>query len=225
MPKYDAVLFDLDGTLLNTLDDLTDAVNHTMRAFDCPTHSRDDVRRFVGNGIRRLIERALPNGASDPRMEDALAAFTAYYTAHCNVKTAPYPGILDALNALHEAGVKLAIVSNKNDEAVKALAELYFGGLAEAAVGASDVVPRKPAPEMPRKALNELGADAEHALYVGDSDVDFDTARNADMDCMLVSWGFRDRELLESLHPTMLIDDAAEMPMAILCPDEEDDDR
>ena len=149
MQPYNAVLFDLDGTLLNTLDDLTDAVNHTLRAFGYPIKEKDEVRRSVGNGVRKLIERVLPGGAQDADMESALAEFKRYYTAHCNVRTHPYDGVLEALAALSEAGLKLAIVSNKNDEAVKTLAHEYFGSLIDVAVGGRDGMPRKPAPDMP----------------------------------------------------------------------------
>ena len=143
---YDAVLFDLDGTLLNTLDDLTDAVNHTLRSFDYPTREISEVRAFVGNGIRRLIERVLPDGAANPDMEAALAEFKRYYTSHCNVRTRPYEGVVEAMAALDEVGIKLAIVSNKNDEAVKALAHDYFGSLVSAAIGGREGIARKPAP-------------------------------------------------------------------------------
>ena len=216
MYQYDAVLFDLDGTLLNTLDDLTDAVNHTLRCFGYPPHSLEDVRVFVGNGIRKLMERALPQGAADPNMEAALAEFKRYYTGHCNVRTHSYEGVLDTMSALAEAGIKLAVVSNKNDEAVKALAHEYFGSLVSVAVGGRDGVARKPAPNMPMLALEAMGATPERALFVGDSDVDMQTALNTGMDCMLVSWGFREREMLAGLAPRFLVDDAAEIPALVL---------
>lgn len=216
MYQYDAVLFDLDGTLLNTLDDLTDAVNHTLRAFGYPARETPEVRAFVGNGIRKLIERVLPGGGADPNMEAALAEFKRYYTEHCNVRTHPYEGVVEAMAALDEAGIKLAIVSNKNDEAVNALAHDYFGSLVSAAIGGRDGVPRKPAPDMPLLALEAIGAIPERTLFVGDSDVDLQTATNSGMDCMLVSWGFRDKEMLAALNPRFLVEDAAEMPAQIL---------
>ena len=216
MQPYNAVLFDLDGTLLNTLDDLTDAVNHTLRAFGYPIKEKDEVRRSVGNGVRKLIERVLPGGAQDADMESALAEFKRYYTAHCNVRTHPYDGVLEALAALSEAGLKLAIVSNKNDEAVKTLAHEYFGSLIDVAVGGRDGMPRKPAPDMPLLALEAIGAIPERTLFVGDSDVDLQTALNTGMDCMLVSWGFRERDQLARLQSRFLVDDAAEMPALIL---------
>ena len=223
MYRYDAVLFDLDGTLLNTLEDLTDAVNHTLRQFGFPTRTADEVRQFVGNGVRMLIERVLPQGAADPAMESALAEFRRYYTAHCDVHTHPYDGVPEMLAALQEAGIRLGIVSNKNDSAVQALAETFFGSLVSVAVGGSDNIPRKPAPQMPLLALDTLNATPERTLYVGDSDVDAQTALNAGMDCMLVSWGFRGRELLEAQHPRFLVDDAAEIPALVLQAANEED--
>lgn len=223
MYQYDAVLFDMDGTLLNTLADLTAAVNHTLRAYGYPAREMDEVRAFVGNGVRKLIERALPGGADDPNMEAALAAFKAYYTEHCDVHTRPYDGVLDTLAALHEAGLKLAIVSNKNDEAVRALSRTFFGSLVNVAVGGRDGVPRKPAPQMPLLALEALGAVPERTLFVGDSDVDMETAQNTGMDCMLVSWGFREAEALMRLAPRYLVSDPAEMPALILQPVEDMD--
>ena len=216
MYQYDAVLFDLDGTLLNTLDDLTDAVNHTMRQYDYPAREPDEVRAFVGNGVRKLVERALPGGAANPNMEAALAEFKRYYTLHCNLRTRPYDGVLEALTALHEAGVKLAIVSNKNDEAVNALAKVYFGSLITVAIGGRDGVPRKPAPDMPLLALDVIGATPERTLFVGDSDVDRQTALNTGMDCMLVSWGFRAPQELAALNARYFVHDAAELPAVIL---------
>ena len=223
MYQYDAVLFDLDGTLLNTLGDLTAAVNHTLRAFGYPTREEGEVRAFVGNGVRKLVERALPGGANDPRMEAALAEFKRYYTAHCDVATRPYEGVVEVLAALREAGLRLAIVSNKNDEAVRALAHTFFGSLVAVAVGGRDGVPRKPAPQMPLAALEALGATPERTLFVGDSDVDLETAQSVGMDCMLVSWGFRDEEALAELAPRYLIRDPAEMPALILQPMEDAD--
>lgn len=222
MLLYDAVLFDLDGTLLNTLDDLTEAVNHTLRLYGLPALEQAEVRAMVGNGVRRLVERLLPGGAADPRMEAALTDFERYYTAHCDVRTRPYEGVVEAMAALSEAGVKLAIVSNKNDQAVQALTRTYFGSLAAVAVGGRDGVPRKPAPDMPLAALAALGTAPQRALFVGDSDVDMQTAQNAGMDCMLVGWGFRDPDALAALGPRFFVDDAAEMPALILQSDEEE---
>lgn len=216
MYRYNTVLFDLDGTLLNTLDDLADAVNHTLRRLKLPTKTKEEVRLSVGNGVRKLVERVLPGGAADPNMETALAEFKRYYTEHSNIRTHPYEGILEALTALREAGIRLGVVSNKNHEAVQVLTDQYFGSLVEVAIGGSDSVPRKPAPNMPLKALEALDSVPEHALYVGDSDVDVQTALNAGMDCMLVTWGFRNAAELEGLTTEYRVYDAAEIPVVIL---------
>lgn len=215
MYRYDAVLFDLDGTLLNTLDDLTDALNHTMRHLNHPTHTAEEVRSMVGNGVRKLIENALPDHAAT-ETDAAVQEFKRYYTAHCNVRTHPYEGVLEAMTALDEVGVKLAIVSNKNDEAVQALVHAYFGSLVDTAIGGREGFPRKPAPNMPLAALEAIGVEPERTLYVGDSDVDFQTALHTGMDCMLVGWGFRDPEMLQTLGAHYFVTDPAEMPALIL---------
>ena len=184
------ILFDLDGTLLDTLDDLADAVNYTMGQFGYPQRTREEVRCFVGNGARQLIERAVPDGAD---VDVVLAAFRTYYDAHCQVKTKPYGGIMEALAEL-EKKYPIAVVSNKPDSAVKSLCADYFPGLY--ARGESTDCPRKPAPDMVFKAMEAIGV--ERCIYVGDSEVDVLTAKNAGMPCLSVLWGFRDREEIEA---------------------------
>lgn len=186
-----AVLFDLDGTLLNTLDDLADSVNATLTHFGCPERTNDEVRRFVGNGAERLIRQALPGQANDPAVLDVLAYFKDYYAAHSQQKTRPYEGILEALEEIKRE-FPVAIVSNKPDNAVKILCNQYFGNVY--ALGESNLCPRKPAPDMVRKAMEAIGA--ERCIYVGDSEVDVRTAENAGVPCLSVLWGFRDREML-----------------------------
>lgn len=181
------VLFDLDGTLLNTLEDLQDAVNVSLAHFGYPSRSLEEVRRFVGNGARRLMELAVPEG-EDP--EPVLKVFQAYYPTHCQIKTAPYPGVLELINALEQP---VAIVSNKPDEAVKRLCADYFPGIY--AIGESADCPRKPAPDMVFQAMKDIGVN--RCVYIGDSEVDLATARNAQVPCITVLWGFRDRETLE----------------------------
>ena len=180
------ILWDLDGTLLDTLADLTDAVNHTMQQFGYPARTMEEVRRFVGNGARRLIQRAVPAGAD---VDAVLAAFHAYYDDHCQIKTKPYDGIPQALEALGKKH-PMAVVSNKPDSAVKQLCALYFPGTF--ARGESTDCPRKPAPDMVFKAMEAIGV--ETCIYVGDSEVDVQTARAAGVPCLSVLWGFRDRE-------------------------------
>lgn len=198
-----AVLFDLDGTLLDTLADLRDAMNRALASFGFPPHTLEEVRSFVGNGIRDYTLRAVPAGTDPETADRVLAAFKADYSVHCKDKTAPYAGILPLLEALKQSGIQTAIVSNKADFAVKALAEEYFPGLCDCALGESAEIPKKPAPDMIRKVLRTLGVSEKDALYVGDSDVDFDTAMNAGLDVILVDWGFRSRALLESRLDTI----------------------
>ena len=186
-----AVLFDLDGTLLNTLDDLADAVNATLAHFGCPSRTKEEVRQFVGNGARQLIRLSLPGSADDPELSQALAWFQDYYGAHSQIKTCPYEGILEAISAIQEE-FPVAIVSNKPDKAVKGLCAQYFGDVY--AKGESSACPRKPAPDMVFQAMDAIGA--ERCVYVGDSEVDVLTARNAGMPCLSVLWGFRDRKTL-----------------------------
>ena len=196
--NYQAVLFDLDGTLLNTLQDLADATNAALAAFGLPADTVDEVRRFVGNGVRLLMERAVPGGAQHPQFEEILAYFKEYYAAHCRVNTAPYPGVLPMLETLQAAGVPVAVISNKFDGAVKQLAAAYFGPRVALAVGEKPGVRKKPAPDAVLHALDQLGVAPQRAVYIGDSDVDVATARNAGTDGIAVCWGFRSRQELEA---------------------------
>ena len=185
------IIFDLDGTLLDTLEDLKDAVNYALAQFDCPGRTAREVCSFVGNGVAKLIERALPGAANDPDPKEVLAVYHTYYNANCQVKTAPYPGILDVLAVLGEK-YPLAIVSNKPDVAVKSLCRLHFGDIY--ARGETADCPRKPAPDMVFQTMEKLGLDS--CIYVGDSEVDVITAKNANMPCLTVLWGFRDEDFL-----------------------------
>ncbi len=202
--NYQTILFDLDGTLLNTLDDLHAACNYALAAVGEPLRSREEVRRFVGNGIGTLLARAIPGGAAHPRYEEALDLLQRYYRAHDRVKTAPYEGVLPLLDALTERGYRLGVVSNKPDGPVKALCRAYFGDRIDVAIGDRPGFRRKPAPDTVMEALRELGANPASALYVGDSDVDIATARNAGLPCLSVTWGFRDRDVLLAAGATTL---------------------
>ena len=195
------ILWDLDGTLLDTLQDLADAVNHTMEQFGYPRRTVEEVRRFVGNGARRLIALAVPEGAD---VDAVLAAFHAYYDDHCQVKTKPYDGIMEALEALGQK-YPMAVVSNKPDSAVKQLCAQYFPALY--ARGESADCPRKPAPDMVLKAMEALGVTA--CVYVGDSEVDVLTAKNAGVPCLSVLWGFRDKEENEAVGGQHFCDNTA----------------
>ena len=216
MKKKDTVIFDLDGTLLNTLDDLRDSVNAVMKKYGYPQHSLEQIRTFVGNGIGKLMERSVPGGRENEQFEQAFADFKSYYTDHCQIKTKPYDGVVDLMKCLSEQGFKLAIVSNKNDAAVKELNEIYFSRYTNAAIGERKGVRRKPAPDSVYAALDQLGSDIEKAVYIGDSDVDYETAVHCGMDCILVSWGFRDRERLESFDGAVVVDRCAEI-RELLC--------
>ncbi len=209
--KYRTILFDLDGTLLNTLDDLHAACNYALAAVGEPLRSREEVRRFVGNGIGMLLERAIPGGTANPRYEEALDLLQRYYCAHDRVKTAPYEGVLPLLDALTERGYRLGVVSNKPDGPVKNLCRACFGDRIAVAIGEQAGIRRKPAPDTVLEALRALGADPASALYVGDSEVDLATARNAGLPCLSVTWGFRDRDVLIAAGATALVDNPQEV--------------
>lgn len=206
--KYQALIFDLDGTLLDTLDDLADSVNVVLRMHGYPTKTREEVCSYVGNGIANLVERILPGGRADARYDRALADFKQYYGTHCEIKTAPYAGIAELLSQLQQAGVKMAIVSNKADFAVKKLAKTWFPDTISVAIGENEAagIRKKPAPDTVDLALRELGMTREQAAYVGDSEVDVITARNCDMPCLSVTWGFRTREVLSESGAEILLD-------------------
>lgn len=186
------VIFDLDGTLLDTLEDLHRCTNYVLRQYGCPPRSLTEIRQFVGNGARRQIQLALPGEEDDPPLDEVLAAYQTYYHAHCRTATCPYPGTLQALDAIREK-YPVAVVSNKPHEAVAELCREFFGEIY--ALGATPDSPRKPAPDMIRRAMVDIGVD--RCVYVGDSEVDVATARNAGVPCLTVLWGFRDREELE----------------------------
>ncbi len=195
----DTIVFDLDGTLLNTLEDLMDSVNYVMRQYDLPEHSLEEIRTYVGNGAAKLIERAIPQGTENPDYDGIFAMFREYYQAHCEEKTGPYDGIMDMLAGLKQEGYRMAIVSNKPDGAVKLLFDKYFGEYVQSGVGEHPGAEKKPAPDMVLQALEELSSDVSHAVYVGDSEVDLQTAANVPMSCISVLWGFRtEEELLAS---------------------------
>ena len=190
-------LFDLDGTLLDTLADLSASVNRALATCGLPPRTQREIRSYLGNGIRVLMEKSVPGGAENPAFGRCFSAFRADYDAHCMDATQPYPGIPALLRALRAAGWRTALVSNKADFAVQPLWRRFFPDTIELAVGQTDALRRKPAPDMPLQALRALGAAPDEAVYIGDSEVDFQTARALGSACVLVSWGFRDRaELL-----------------------------
>ena len=193
--KYKAILFDLDGTLLDTLEDMADALNRTMDRFGLPHRSLREVRSFVGNGAKRLIE--LSTGAEGARLEEILAVYKEDYDRNYLIKTAPYPGVMALLDRLHGEGCLTGIVSNKPDSTVQSLSEALFEGKADISVGEKRGIRRKPAPDTVLAAMEALGVTKEETVYVGDSEVDVMTARAAGVPCISVTWGFRDRDVLE----------------------------
>ena len=201
--KYTTIIFDLDGTLLNTLADLAAATNHALAEHKLPQRTTDEVRQFVGNGIRKLIERAVPADTPAELQEEVFASFNRYYKQHCADSTRPYDGVPQLLQQLRTAGCCTAIVSNKADYGVQALAKQYFNGQLDAACGERAGIAKKPAPDMLLAIMQQLKAEPASTIYIGDSDVDYATARNAGVDCILVEWGFRDRAFLESLGATV----------------------
>ena len=211
MGKITTVVFDLDGTLLNSLEDLADSTNYALRQFGYPERTLEEVRRFVGNGVGKLIERAVPDGTDNSRFEEVLGCFKRHYVGHCMVKTAPYPGIMPLLETLKRKGYKTAIVSNKLQGGVDELYQHYFADTVQVAVGERPGVRRKPAPDMVELALDALGAKKEEAVYVGDSDVDVATAAAAGLPCLSVLWGFRDRAFLEAHGATCFVENPSDI--------------
>ena len=196
--RYQTYVFDLDGTLLDTLGDLAASTNYALRTHGMPEHSLDDVRRFVGNGVRVLMERAVPQGAENPQFEAAFQTFREHYMQHSLDTTKPYDGILETLEALKAEGCRLAVVSNKMMAATQELCRHFFRDMIEVAIGEHEAqgIRKKPAPDTVNEAFRQLGVGKERAVYVGDSDVDILTARNSGLPCISVLWGFRDRDFL-----------------------------
>lgn len=210
-----AVIWDLDGTLLDTLSDLANSVNAALGMHNLPLHTIDEVRSFVGNGIKNLIDRSVPAGYDTEKTAQVLADFTAHYALHSKDLTRPYDGILDTLDALVARGVKMGIVSNKIDFAVKELNREYFGDRILVAVGDDPSRPRKPQPDGVWEAMRQLGVTKEDTVYVGDSDVDVLTAHNAGLRCIAVSWGFRSRESLEAAGADVIADSTEALLKAV----------
>lgn len=213
---YHTAIFDLDGTLLDTLQDLADSTNYALSLHHLPPRTVEEVRQFVGNGVGLLIHRAVPEGTAEELEGHVLRDFRAHYLLNMENRTAPYPGVLDLLDALRAAGLRTAVVSNKFDGAVKGLCQNYFGQRVEAAIGESQGVARKPAPDTVFRALAELGQAPEGAVYVGDSDVDILTAKNAGLPCIAVSWGFRSRAFLEANGARIIADTMQELEQLLL---------
>lgn len=210
--KYTTVLFDLDGTLLNTLDDLADSVNYSLEQFGYPTHPISSIRQFVGNGIRKLIERAIPGGLDNPDYEACYDCFVKYYAKHNRDKTDLYPGIIQLIRDLDSKNIKMAIVTNKLQSASEALLEDFFKPYINVVIGDVPERQNKPHPDGVNAALKALNVtDKSTVLYIGDSDVDAQTAINSGLDYLLCTWGFRDKDQLTGYKPLAFIDTPSEI--------------
>ena len=203
--KYQLAIFDLDGTLLNTLEDLADSTNYVLSLHGYPVRTLEEVRRFVGNGIRRLIEQAVPEGVGTEIVDTLFEEFMPHYQEHCADKTRPYDGVIALLQSLKQQGIRLAVVSNKADDAVKELCDNYFPNLLEVSAGERVGIRRKPAPDTVNEVLKLLQIERERAVYIGDSEVDVATARNAEIDCVAVDWGFRDKDCLQKAGAKVIV--------------------
>ena len=209
--KYTIAIFDLDGTILNTLEDLADSTNYALKTCGYPERTMDEVRQFVGNGIRKLMERAVPEGTPVEEIDRVHETFTAHYKVHCADKTRPYDGIVELLQNLKKEGCKLAVVSNKADYGVQELCKQYFDGVFDFAVGEREGIRKKPAPDSVNEVLKTLGCSRDRAVYIGDSDVDIQTAANAQMDHIIVEWGFRDVPFLIAKGAKVLVEKPEEI--------------
>ena len=214
--KYELVIFDMDGTILYTLDDICDGVNASLSKHGLPVRTKDEIRRHIGNGIHHEIESSVPEGTKESMIDAVFHDFHAWYEIHCNDRTRPYDGIVELLEDLKQAGIHCAVVSNKADYAVKALNEIYFKGLLEAGVGEKDGIARKPAPDEVDEVLRLLNMERNRAVYIGDSEVDIETAANAGMDCIGVSWGYRDRKWLQECGAEVIVDDVSQLRQLLL---------
>ena len=211
MKRYKAIIFDLDGTLLDTLADLAEGTNYALRVNGFPERTIDEIRRFVGNGARKLIERAVPDGQIEAALEKVRQDFDIYYKVHCKDHTGPYPGIMEMLQELVQQGYSLGVVSNKPDFAVQELIPEYFPGIFASVSGERQGVAKKPAPDLIWEAMKNLQADSSNAVYVGDSEVDLEAAANAGIACISVAWGFKGRRFLEEQHAGTIIEVPAEV--------------
>ena len=210
-----AVIFDLDGTLLNSLGDLTGAVNHALTCHGFPTHTEAQVRTYVGDGVKQLIARSCPAGTDAATQEAVLADYLPYYAAHNMDKTAPYPGVVEVIRTLRETGYVVGVVSNKHAHGVQMLTAHYFADMLDVVVGADSSRPLKPAPDGLLYALEQLGVTPENAWYVGDSVQDVQTAHAAGVKSVAVTWGFQDAERLIAENPTALAYEAEEVANAV----------
>ncbi len=213
--QIEGVIFDLDGTLLNTLQDLADSVNYALGKMDMPVRTMQEVKSYVGNGVKRLIELAAPEAAAEEDKQRCLEIFKEHYSRHMLDKTQPYDGISELLKELKRRKIKTAVVSNKFDSAVKELGDLLFPNVFSALIGESENIKRKPSPEGISEAIKQMDTEKSKVIYVGDTAVDVQTAQNAGVPCIGVTWGFRDREELMKAGADFIIDHPSELPMIL----------
>lgn len=214
--KYQLVIFDMDGTILNTLGDLTDSMNHVLSANGFPTREEREIRSYLGNGLRALSDLSLPQGTPADVADRVFAQMKDYYSEHCAIRTCAYDGIMPLIRQLKAAGVKTAVVSNKIDEAVQELCVSYFDSIFDYAIGERPGMQKKPSPDPVNAVLRDMGFERSQAVYVGDTEVDIQTAKNAGMDCIAVDWGFRERDFIATLGAEYLISDPAEIAGIVL---------
>lgn len=217
MMNYNTLIFDLDGTLLNSLDDLVDSVNYALGKLNYPLRSKDEICSFIGNGIEKLIELSLPDGTSYDKFAECLFLFKIHYSKNLRNKTKPYDGIMELLKYLKENKYKMAIVSNKFQDGVTELNNYYFSEYIQVAIGKSSTRKKKPYPDTVLKAMNDLDSPKDKCLYIGDSEVDFQTAKNAKIDFVGVSWGFRDKKVLEDLGADYIINTPNDLISILSC--------
>jgi len=214
--KYKLVIFDMDGTILDTLVDLANAVNYALTEAKHPQRSLEEIRSYLGNGMYNLIRLSAPEGTEPEALIALENSFTAYYKAHCNENTKPYNGIIELIEELHTTGIKTAVVSNKPDFGVQLLVKEHFPTSFDAAVGERTGIAKKPAPDSVNEVLKQLSIDRHEAVYIGDSEVDIATAKNAGMDGVIVTWGFRDEDYLIQEQAQILVHNIAELKQALL---------
>ncbi len=209
--KYDTYIFDLDGTLLSTLEDLKNSCNYALVAHNMPERTFEEVRMFVGNGVKRLMELAVPNGLDNPQFNSVFSLFKEHYLEHNLDTTKPYDGVIEMLKTLQDNGKHIAVVSNKFYTATQELCKHFFGDLVPVAIGEREDIRKKPAPDTVDEAFKQLGVARENAVYVGDSDVDVATARNSNLPCISVLWGFRDKDFLIEHGATTFVNSTQEL--------------
>ncbi len=209
--KYDLIIFDMDGTILNTLEDLKNSLNYVLQQAGYQTRTLEEIRTFVGNGIRKTIERALPSDIEEEKVDELFSLFMDYYAIHNTDNTKPYNGVIELLKELKHLGYKTAVVSNKQNSAVKSLCKKFFTGLFDVEIGEKANIAKKPEPDEVNEVLKILNIDRKKSIYIGDSEVDIQTAQNSKMKSIIVDWGFRDRKFLYEHGAEVIVSNPSEI--------------